>query len=249
MGRLSRRGKRNGGEHDATAGPHCIEHFRPAGRRACVQCALHAERSCIGQDGRRGDAPGAVSPRTTAQPPARTRTTQGQKRTALLKPNSANANDTPEDLPDEAGADTIRAIQRELNQRGFGPLASDGTMRLVTRAAIMSYEHDNRLPYTAEATEGLLTRLVLGASAVNPPPVPARCSRRMPKRHQAGSAHAGPERLSSGSSGRPPASRDSSGHPRVSSRTRGLAPKGRISADVVGRLQNSATRLKAAEAR
>lgn len=192
--------------------------------------------------------PAPASPRPTAQAPARTRTSQGTKRTALLKPDSANASDVPEDLPDGAGADTIRAIQRELNQRGFGPLAIDGTMRLVTRAAIMSYEHDNRLPYTAEATEGLLTRLVLGASAINPPsgagevqsPHAETTIKQVQRMLAAGGYRPGP----------------ADGRLRVETVTairafeqdQGLAPKGRISADVVVRLQNSATRLKAAEA-
>lgn len=193
--------------------------------------------------------PAPVSPRTAAQPPARTRTTQGTKRTALLKPDSATANDTPENLPDEAGADTIRAIQRELNQRGFGPLASDGIMRLVTRAAIMSYEHDNRLPYTAEATEGLLTRLVLGASAINPPsgvgevqsPHAEATIRQVQRMLAAGGYRPGP------ADGRLRV--ETAAAIRAFEQDQGLAPKGRISADVVVRLQNSATRLKAAEAR
>src|SRR5262249_55037517 len=94
---------------------------------------------------------------------------QSTKRTALLKPDSAKRAEAPEPLADEAGADTIRAIQRELDQRGFGPVASDGVMRPATRAAIMSYEHDNRLPLTGLASEVLLTRLVLGAPATNEP--------------------------------------------------------------------------------
>lgn len=191
--------------------------------------------------------PAPPAPRATAQPTARPRTAQGTKRTAQLKPDSANANDVPEDLPGDAGADTVRAIQRELNQRGFGPLASDGTMRLVTRAAIMSYEDDNRLPYTAEATEGLLTRLVLGAPAINPPtgagevqsPHAEATIKQVQRMLAAGGYRPGP----------------ADGRLRVETATairafeqdQGLAPKGRISADVVVRLQ-SASRLKAAEA-
>ena len=87
------------------------------------------------------------------------------KRTAQLKPDAAKADVTPDALPDEAGADTIRAIQGELGQRGFGPVPSDGIMRPVTRAAIMAYEHDYRLPLTGEASEALLTRLLLGVPA------------------------------------------------------------------------------------
>jgi peptidoglycan hydrolase-like protein with peptidoglycan-binding domain len=192
--------------------------------------------------------PAPPSPRTTAQPTARTRAAQGTKRTAQLKPDSANANDMPEDLPGEAGADTVRAIQRELNQRGFGPLASDGSMRLVTRAAIMSYEHDNRLPYTAQATEGLLTRLVLGASAINPPTGAGEVQ----SPHAEATIKQVQRMLAAG--GYRPGSADGRlgvetvAAIRAFEQDQGLAPKGRISADVVVRLQNSATRLKAAEA-
>lgn len=191
--------------------------------------------------------PAPPAPRATAQPTARPRTAQGTKRTAQLKPDSANANDVPEDLPGDAGADTVRAIQRELNQRGFGPLASDGTMRLVTRAAIMSYEDDNRLPYTAEATEGLLTRLVLGAPAINPPtgagevqsPHAEATIKQVQRMLAAGGYRPGP------ADGRLRAETTSA--IRAFEQDQGLAPKGRISADVVVRLQ-SASRLKAAEA-
>ena len=41
--------------------------------------------------------------------------------------------------PDAASPDTIRAIQRELRQKGYGNLSSDGTLRPQTRAAIMAY--------------------------------------------------------------------------------------------------------------
>ena len=38
-------------------------------------------------------------------------------------------------------------------------------MQPITRAAIISYEHDQPLPLTGEATEALLARLVLGTPA------------------------------------------------------------------------------------
>jgi peptidoglycan hydrolase-like protein with peptidoglycan-binding domain len=60
-----------------------------------------------------------------------------------------------------ADADTVRAIQRELAARGFGPLAQDGSPGLTTRAAIMAYEHDHGLPLTAAPSEPLLKRLLL----------------------------------------------------------------------------------------
>jgi len=67
----------------------------------------------------------------------------------------------------EGGVDqeTVRAIQRELAARGFGPLPSDGSLGLATRAAIIAYEQDQRLAVTAVPSEDLLRRLVLGTAA------------------------------------------------------------------------------------
>jgi peptidoglycan hydrolase-like protein with peptidoglycan-binding domain len=65
---------------------------------------------------------------------------------------------------ESASPDTIRAIQRELRQRGYGNLASDGTLRPQTRAAIMAYEYDNGLVLTGRGSEGLLTRILFGGS-------------------------------------------------------------------------------------
>jgi peptidoglycan hydrolase-like protein with peptidoglycan-binding domain len=57
---------------------------------------------------------------------------------------------------------TVSAIQRELDARGYGPLASDGVMGIGTRAAIMAFEHDSGLPLTGEASEALLKRVLFG---------------------------------------------------------------------------------------
>src|SRR5689334_2185869 len=48
----------------------------------------------------------------------------------------------PAPKADAQSAETIRAIQRELRQRGYGALPSDGSLRPATRAAIMAYEFD-----------------------------------------------------------------------------------------------------------
>jgi peptidoglycan hydrolase-like protein with peptidoglycan-binding domain len=152
-------------------------------------------------------------------------------------------------LPGEAGSDTIRAIQRELDQRGYGPIAADGVMRPVTRAAILSWEYDNKLPLTGEATEALLTRLVLGAPG-NEVGTSAR---------EVQSAHAEAtikrvQRLLSANGYRPgPADgrlrSDTVEAIRAFEQDQGLAPKGRVSAEVLARLQASTGRLKSAEAR
>jgi peptidoglycan hydrolase-like protein with peptidoglycan-binding domain len=65
---------------------------------------------------------------------------------------------------DAQSSETIRAIQRELRQRGYGALASDGSLRPATRAAILAYEFDNRLPLTGQASEALLRVLVFGGT-------------------------------------------------------------------------------------
>lgn len=62
-------------------------------------------------------------------------------------------------------SETIRALQRELRQLGYGALVSDGVMRPMMRAAIMAYEDDQGIPLTGEASEELLKRVLLGAAA------------------------------------------------------------------------------------
>ena len=59
---------------------------------------------------------------------------------------------------------TVRAIQRELAQRGYDPGPVDGNIGLLTHAAIMAYEHDEQLMLTGEPSERLLRRLLLGVS-------------------------------------------------------------------------------------
>src|SRR5262249_8090029 len=64
-------------------------------------------------------------------------------------------------------AETVRAIQRELKLRGYGPVPVNGTIGLATRAAIMAFEHDHGMALSAEASERLLKRIVLGAEPAN----------------------------------------------------------------------------------
>lgn len=85
-------------------------------------------------------------------------------RIARLAPDAA----TPETMPDapeaEGDPDVIRAVQRELTALGYGPLQADGVPGLLTRAAIMAFEHDRKMGLTGEATERVLKRLLLGTS-------------------------------------------------------------------------------------
>jgi peptidoglycan hydrolase-like protein with peptidoglycan-binding domain len=56
----------------------------------------------------------------------------------------------------------VRAIQRELNQKGYEAGSDDGVLNLISRAAIMAFEHDQGLRLTAEPSDELLRILVLG---------------------------------------------------------------------------------------
>jgi len=106
-------------------------------------------------------------PRSTADRLPSTRASPRDERalrTARLEPDSATLDAVPDAVEDETG-ETVRAVQRELRQRGYGTLVSDGVMRPVTRAAIMAYEHDQGLPLTGEASETLLKRIVEKAQA------------------------------------------------------------------------------------
>lgn len=85
-------------------------------------------------------------------------------RIARFAPDSGRLDGMPEIAEEPADTETVRAIQRELIQRGYGPLAGDGRMGLATRAAIMAYEYDQVLPLTGEASDRLLKRVLLGAS-------------------------------------------------------------------------------------
>lgn len=72
--------------------------------------------------------------------------------------------------PGGNSAEVIRGIQRELNARGYDAGPPDGVAGLVTRAAIMAYEHDYGLKLTAMPTHDLLSRIVLGSAT----PAPSR---------------------------------------------------------------------------
>lgn len=56
-------------------------------------------------------------------------------------------------------ADVVRAVQQRLAALGYEPGPATGNAALLTRGAIMAYEHDQRLPVTGEASEPLLRLL------------------------------------------------------------------------------------------
>ncbi|MGQ0671404.1 MAG: peptidoglycan-binding domain-containing protein [Hyphomicrobium sp.] len=60
------------------------------------------------------------------------------------------------------GPEVVRAIQRELQARGYEAGTADGMPGLVTRAAIMAYQADHNLALTAKPSDGLLQHILLG---------------------------------------------------------------------------------------
>ena len=111
-----------------------------------------------------GGMPSRGTQGVTAQPAME----QGARRFARLRPDAAHTNSPGDRLPDapdaEGDPETIRAVQRELGFRGYGQLSIDGVPGLVTRAAIMAFEFDNHMALTGEATEKVLSRLLLGST-------------------------------------------------------------------------------------
>ena len=64
-----------------------------------------------------------------------------------------------------------RALQRELQSRGYMTGTDEGVTNLVTRAAIIAYEVDHGLALTAQPSEDLLRTIVLGTAAADAPAV------------------------------------------------------------------------------
>lgn len=67
--------------------------------------------------------------------------------------------------PAEVRRATIKGVQAELVRKGYEPGQADGTAGLVTRAAVMAYQHDQGLPLTAEPSPEILAHLRHGTSA------------------------------------------------------------------------------------
>ncbi len=197
-----------------------------------------------------GARKGRVTPKPDP-PPHRTPAgpADGPKRATLVKPGPAGAETNLEVPPDEADVEAVRSIQRELERRGYGPIVADGVMRPAARAAVMAFEHEHRLPLTGEATQALLKRLVFGIS-------PAAQTEGAP---EVQSAHARAlvkdvQRLLAVRGYRPGAidgrlSAETVKAVRVFETDQGLEPKGRISAQIVTRLQDGRSARKRSKAR
>jgi peptidoglycan hydrolase-like protein with peptidoglycan-binding domain len=77
--------------------------------------------------------------------------------------NSADVAVSQEVHPDPV--ELTRAIQRELNGRGYESGMADGLVGPVTRAAIMAFEYDRGLALTGQPTNALLKQILLGSGA------------------------------------------------------------------------------------
>jgi len=69
--------------------------------------------------------------------------------------------------PPSGAHETTAAVQRLLLARGYEPGATDGVQGLVTRAAVMAFEHDHGLALTGEASELLLRALQNGPASIS----------------------------------------------------------------------------------
>jgi peptidoglycan hydrolase-like protein with peptidoglycan-binding domain len=68
----------------------------------------------------------------------------------------------PETDTEARAIEVVRTVQRLLSQRGYDPGPADGLAGTATRAAVLAYEHDHRLPLTAEPSEAVLQHLQTG---------------------------------------------------------------------------------------
>jgi hypothetical protein len=135
---------------------------RPLGAAEAVpERAASAAPAERGRKGAETSSIGRNTPRTSGT----AREESMPLRIARFAPDSAKVESLPETGEDEGDVATITAIQRELKGRNYGPLIVDGILRPTTRAAIMAFEYDRGLPLTGEATSQTLKQILLGAQA------------------------------------------------------------------------------------
>lgn len=195
--------------------------------------------------GRSVEAPRlATGERTPAATATSRPVSREDRRIAPLQANAAKLENPPEPGAVDGRPDTIKAIQRELTTRGYGPITVDGIAGLSTRAAIMAFEATEGLPLTAIANEQMLKNILLGAT---PPPgqKPAEPSARAQEVIRAVQNWL----LSLGYAAGPAnglMSPETEKAIRAFEANAGLTPKGRITAELVKRLADAAPLKSAA---
>jgi peptidoglycan hydrolase-like protein with peptidoglycan-binding domain len=85
---------------------------------------------------------------------------------------NAAASSGPEHSPltiDASPNEVTKAVQRELQIRGYETGGRDGVAGLMTRGAILAFEYDHGLALTARPSQELLKTIVLGDGRATPP--------------------------------------------------------------------------------
>lgn len=123
-----------------------------------------------------GETPAMITPVILAPPgPRGQRATAAEptpaqiERVGRFAPSASQLGDMriPED-PEQRAAEVVRTVQRGLVERGYEPGTPDGVVGLVTRAAVMAYEHDNGLPLTGEPSDHVLSHMQTGRMEAAP---------------------------------------------------------------------------------
>jgi peptidoglycan hydrolase-like protein with peptidoglycan-binding domain len=127
--------------------PHSWE--RLAGLKAQPRTALASAERFVGDTGSIGGMSGARA----ADRPGLAGASISDQQTG-----GAVAVEIPKDQ-----TDITRAVQRELQLRGYETGAADGVAGLVTRGAIMGFEFDHGMPMTGKPSQQLLKTILLGA--------------------------------------------------------------------------------------
>lgn len=139
---------------------------------------------------------------------------------------------------DEGDATLVEAIKRELTARGYRDARSSTGLDLQDRAAIMAFEADHKLRLTGEATQDLLHRILFGtggdANAASAPPTVR--AEEVIKSVQAQLKHTGQPDLAIDGQ----INSATSNAIRAYERTHGLKESGRISGDLVAKLNGVA---------
>ena len=109
----------------------------------------------------------AVTPPEPATPAAPATNRVGRFAQAPARTTSQPAAPQPvaSEPEPERSQDVIRQVQLKLVALGYEPGSSDGVAGLVTRGAIMAFEHDQGLPLSGDPTELLLRQMQLGPTA------------------------------------------------------------------------------------
>jgi peptidoglycan hydrolase-like protein with peptidoglycan-binding domain len=130
---------------------------------AAVSSAAPAAQEAIA-----GEAATSSLPKTSLGAPA-----ENRAETLATGTEAAERPSAPRTAAKPAPAKLVKAIQRELADRGYGVGEDNGVPGLQTRGAIVAYEFDEHLPLTGEPSEALLKSLIFGRAAGKGGPGPA----------------------------------------------------------------------------